>query len=586
MDSTKKIYEIKQFKYGRHIILGLFFFFYSYTYSMVNSYFNVLAGKFCDEKESIFHSRLILISYAAALIILGILLSIHKFRQITLSRIMGIITLMSSLMFYFLFKTENKSVFFIMIYSASFLIGLECVYYYNFMYRAFSYLKHTGLIFAISMSCSILLQFQIQTVSKSENLVLYSLIIIAFISAFLNLSGASEYLANAGEDEIIRSQPPENSRFLPIFISTIIIIILFECIGNFLSYHLLALMYNGQAFVYNFPRLFIIISYILMGIFAEIDDMHYLPIITFAIVLVGILNPVLMQEKSLISVNTCIYYVVAGIINSFFMLIMFKLARGKKFAPLIAVCGRIIDSIFSFVFISSFFSSLPLYNIIGIELTAIIIVMLLFTFSGQFNFRNIRQNASWHITPIDFAKKYEFTEKETEVFIAAISFDGTMSELAKSLYISRSVLYRNLSNICDKTGCGSFQAVKYLYYELPAIDTSINLLSKESACIISDTNAESTYIQKPEEKNDTKPSKSQEVRDEKEQTSFEEKYALTSKEVITLKAFIENPDKTQKELADMQGTTLRTIQRHLANIKSKTKTKSLIELSNLYNSER
>ena len=212
--------------------------------------------------------------------------------------------------------------------------------------------------------------------------------------------------------------------------------------------------------------------------------------------------------------------------------------------------------------------------------------MLLFTFSGQFNFRNIRQNASWHITPIDFAKKYEFTEKETEVFIAAISFDGTMSELAKSLYISRSVLYRNLSNICDKTGCGSFQAVKYLYYELPAIDTSINLLSKESACIISDTNAESTYIKKPEEKNDTKPSKSHEVSDEKEQTSFEEKYALTSKEVITLKAFIENPDKTQKELADMQGTTLRTIQRHLANIKSKTKTKSLIELSNLYNSEK
>ena len=39
----------------------------------------------------------------------------------------------------------------------------------------------------------------------------------------------------------------------------------------------------------------------------------------------------------------------------------------------------------------------------------------------------------------------------------------------------------------------------------------------------------------------------------------------------------------EKELADIQKTTLRTVQRHLANIRTKTDVKSLVELSTLFN---
>ena len=64
---------------------------------------------------------------------------------------------------------------------------------------------------------------------------------------------------------------------------------------------------------------------------------------------------------------------------------------------------------------------------------------------------------------------------------------------------------------------------------------------------------------------------------------FSEAYALTAKETDILRLFIENPGKTQKELAEMQGTsTLRTVQRHLASIRAKTKIKSLVELSMLF----
>ncbi|MBQ7706899.1 MAG: hypothetical protein IJT72_03865 [Lachnospiraceae bacterium] len=438
----------------------------------------------------------------------------------------------------------------------------------------------------------------------------------------MNLSGATGYLSDNDHDEIINSKESQKPHFLKVFISTIIIIILLEFIGNFLTYHLLSLMYSGKAIVYNTPRLFIIISFFIMGIFADISDMHYIPIITFSGVLIGILNPVLMQEESSIYANSCIYYIVAGIINSFFILMMFKLARGKRFAPLIAVSGRIIDAVFSFIFISSVMSSLPLYYIIGIELTAIIIIMLLFTFSGQFNFGHIRQGSSWHISPDDFAIRYKFTEKETEVFISALSFDGTMSELAKSLFMSRSVLYRNLSNICDKTGCGSFQAVKHLYYELPAVEKVQSASENSSEVVINKTNVKQSdtpdvsisntpniEAKSPDENTNQNHSKSSNTYKEKKSSSvkseaynnepapstpdtdsvdrisvFAKKFSLSAKETQTLTAFLDNPEKTQKELADMQGTTLRTIQRHLAGIKTKTNVKSLIELSNLFHS--
>lgn len=296
---------------------------------------------------------------------------------------------------------------------------------------------------------------------------------------------------------------------------------------------------------------------------------------------------------------------------------MFKLARGHRFAPFIAVSGRIIDSIFSFIFTSHAISDFSLIIIIGIELVAIIIIMMLFAFMGMFDFGNNRPSSSRRISPSDFSRRFGMTDKETEVFTAALSFDGTMSELAKSLYMSRSVLYRNLGNICDKTGCSSFQAVKHLYYEMPEEegDTDIANASFENDADIEvndtdiiDKNADITIkkadisannaditIEKAdisakeaaatvESKKATAETDSTSLSDKVKQ--FAKEYTLSEKESETLRVFLENPEKTQKELADMQGITLRTVQRHLSNIRIKTDAKSLVELNNLFYSQQ
>ncbi|MBQ9232457.1 MAG: winged helix-turn-helix transcriptional regulator [Lachnospiraceae bacterium] len=624
MDRAESKSSIWHFKLGRHIILTLFFFIYNYTYSTVNSSFYSYTGKFFTEKYSILFNKLMLLVFAASLIVFGLLFSVIDIKSMNLSRLMGGFTLITSLLMLFFFKSNSKYVFLISAYVLIFIIGIECVYYYKLMYRAFSYMSHTGCVYIISMSSAIIMQYYFQSYAHNYNYALYSLLLLTFIAAFMNLSGAADYLSDTEPEEVINSKPFNDSNFKYTYIGMVVVIILFELIGNFLSYPLLVLMYNGNALVYDSPRLFIVFSYIIMGLVADIKDMKYIPAITSAIVIFDILNPVLMREDSSIYTNTCIYYIVAGVINSFFVLMMFKLARGHRFAPFIAVSGRIIDSIFSFIFTSSFISDFSLINIIGIELVAIIIIMMVFAFMGMFDFGQNRRSASRHISPSDFSKRYGMTEKETEVFTAALSFDGTMSELAKSLYMSRSVLYRNLGNICDKTGCNSFQAVKHLYYELPAeeAEDSEEVIIAESKKH-SRTEKTTTDISNTEKKDNDKYREAEDLKsnnakpkslklkesdeiaataDERTVTSeeepaeavteavsfadkikqFKEYYALSEREEQTLKAFLENPDKTQKELADMQGITLRTVQRHLSNIRIKTDTKSLAELSKLF----
>ncbi|MBQ8923576.1 MAG: hypothetical protein IJ053_02160 [Lachnospiraceae bacterium] len=429
---------------------------------------------------------------------------------------------------------------------------------------AFMNMSHTGIVYTISMSCSILLQYLLQTNINNDNLVLYSLLLITFAAAFMNLSGAVRNLNDNIQEDFFNSKSPGKRQFITVFTAMLFIIVLFEYIGNFLSYPLLSLIFEGTPLVYDTPRLFIIISYIVMGVFADLKDMRYIPVITLTGVLIGILNPVLMHDGSSMYVNTCIYYVNAGIINSFFTLIMFKLARGQRHAPLIAVSGRIIDSFFSFVFISPIILKIPVVYTVGIELVCIIIIMLLLSFTGQLSFEQNKQYAVQHISPADFSKRFGLSNKESEVFLTAINFDGTMSELAKSMFMSRSVLYRNISNICDKTGCDSFQEVKRLYYELPSEDISPvdNESSLDESNTVDTTNDFTDKISR-----------------------FANKYSLTDSEMQTLKIFLENPFKKQKELADMQDITLRTVQRHLANIKAKTNSQSLDEISELFYSK-
>lgn len=591
MDSSKpeKVMPIKHFRYEKQLILFLLFFLYSYNYSMVQSYYSTLANGFFKSEKMVLNSSVSLLFYALGLLLCAVFLSYRKVNPSHLRLTMGIITLLNPPFLMLYFTTQKASFFLVSIFLLMIISGIQGVYIYKLMYDSIAPASHTGKVYAIAVSCSIILQYIFQMRVKNTDFILFSLLVVAFLTAFIFFSGITtrcEKIEQPLSDTDTDAKKGYKS-FRFIFFSILIVLILLEFTGNFLSYPLLALMSQGKPIAYSTPRLFIILAYIFMGIIADIEEMKYIPAVTFVGVLIGILNPVLLYDPTYIYLNTCIYYIVAGTINSFLALMMWKLAKGKKRAPLIATSGRIIDSIFSFIFVSSIWSELSLSLIIGLELIAIIIIMILFAFSGYFNFSSAEEPIVEHITPEEFAKYFELSDKESEIFTAAISHNGTMSELAAKLYISRSILYRNLGNICVKTGQDNFQSVKHLYYQMPVkmkIDTTDSPFSDDSADSIllreNGTNSMDEKIDKsPGETETIDTSKNFENR----LLRFSETYALTTKETDILRLFIENPGKTQKELAEMQGTsTLRTVQRHLAAIRTKTKVKSLVELSVLF----
>ena len=612
-------------RFGKnHILLAILFFFYNFTYSTVMSHFNIHINEYVDSDAAMFHDRLTLLSFGASIIVAGLILSFFKFSQTTLKRLMGIVSLLSAPAILCIYRTHNPHIFLIFMYLFTILIGFECVYYYLHLSKAINRLHHVGLIYIISMSAAIFIQYVMQFVFSS-NVCLFTLLIAAFLKATTNWAYNNDvYTSELSEDHI---ESGNKHSFIFVFVSMIIVIILYEFIGNFLTSLLLDSLHNNNMVAYDKPRLIIIVPYIIMGIAMEIKDMKYISIISITLVLFGILNPILLKDVSSIYVNACVYYLVAGTINSFFVLIMLKLSRGQRFAPLIATSGRVVDSVFSFIFITPLFYTLPSYVIVGIELVCTIIIIIIFAITGELNMSEARTDSVYHISPYDFVKKYNLTDKEAELFITAISFDGNMSELAKKLYISRSVLYRTLSNICDKTGCSSFQAVKQLYYDTPGIaPASVPTLPKESGDQISapgTTNsaeisaefasptsapmtsttitttsapatttttattsvpATSTTTTAATSAPTTTPAPTPSFDDQV--TSWAGKYKLSDKETATLSLFLANPGKTQKELADMQNITLRTISRHIAGIKEKTGTNSLPEISALFYEER
>lgn len=577
--------------------LTLLFFLYCFTYSMVHSCFNTFAAGIGDAAFTLYSYKLLLFFNTAGLIIFGLIRSLAKLSVCQYRRLTGVVTVLTIPLIFLYFATTSKITFMLIAYILTILIGGECIYIYSLMIDAMRRGTRIGIIYFSGASGAVIVQYLLQSFSSKLNLTLYSLVISGFIMSIYELSGGSK-----GTEK-----PNKSSNLVPIphrlryVLITLVIIICLELIGNFLTYSLLILTSDGTPVVYSFPRLFIILGYLVMGIMVDYREMKFLPIITFCAILLGTLNPVLFGEPEHIYVNTSIFYVVVGVINCFLTFMMWKYAVGSRFMPLIAVSGRIIDNIFSIIFISPILSSLPLSYTISLELFVIIFIILLLAFSGQLDLKKDTEPAVKHISPEEFAKRYNLTEKETEVFVAAIEHNGNVSELARSLYISRTVLYRHLGRICEKTGMSNLRGIRTLYFKTGIYAEAedvikpdiISNLEKETEAKadLEIADKKSDYADKKSEKIDKTKDASAALDETEEKNKdegpdrldqFAEKYHLTASEKEILTLFIESPGMTQQEMAFELSVTLRTVQRRLASIRTKTDTKSLPELGKLF----
>ena len=456
---------------------------------------------------------------------------------------------------------------------------------------------HIGLRYAITVSAAVLFQYMMQNVIRDHAFIAYTLLITCFLLALFSFVGAKE---DSREDVISdkETDPLKGNMLLKAVVSGICILILLELIGNFMTTSLLEQVASDNPITYDFPRLFIIFAYMAAGICTDFKKGRYLPVFTLCIIFISILNPILVHNGRDYVINTCLYYIMAGSVNSYLTLSFVKLAAGTRQAPVISSLGRVVDSVFTCLFATPLLYRLSLEGVIFIELIAIILIMLLLAFSGQLSFSETEQEkALVHIRPEAFAEEFGFTQKEKEIFLTAVTHSGTTSELARSLFMSRSVLYRHFTRICEKTGCVSFKDVLTLFYKMPAKTSSamepasfhpadatdktfkagewVKSASDDQALpVLADVRDENINKQK-DAQNKTADTKTKLQR-------FADRFQLNDNEAGALELFLSHPEMTQQQLAEQRGVTLRTMQRHLASLRKKTGCASLVELTAKY----
>ncbi|MBO4863738.1 MAG: winged helix-turn-helix transcriptional regulator [Eubacterium sp.] len=550
-----------------HLIL---FCLYSYIYSMTLSFMNMRAVSVLGSEGSIVLFRTDLLPYVAGCLFYAAIRTLLSDKALIRKNFLTANAVSAAMPFFImLVYTDNPAVFNLSAYILMFIIGILCCDVYLKMSHLFVSFSKTGFYYFVGASAAILIQYIFQAFIGNDNVTLYSLILITFITVFFELALGNGTTVTPDEKPEDSDKHSFNPEFKKLIITAILITICLELIGNFLTSSLIILVSENVFLTYSFPRLFFIFSYLLMGLMSDYKNMKLIPIITLCGMILGILNPIMFGDARYMGLNTCIYYVMAGIANSYLTLVFWKLAGKRRLAPFICVMGRIIDSIFSSIFSGQLLSSLPLPGIIAIELLVIIFMVIIFTYSGQLFLQDKPEAVTLSVrrcTPEEFAGEYGLSEKETLVLAKALTFHGPTTELAKELYMSRSVLYKHFNSICNKTGQESFAGVKQLFYETPGESIS------ES---IGESNSSKEYGEED--------ISIQEMSPEEKLEQFAKTYDLTDNEKKTLALFIENQDLTQNELAELRGITLRTIQRHLSSIRHKTGTASLIQLSSMYN---
>ena len=238
---------------------------------------------------------------------------------------------------------------------------------------------------------------------------------------------------------------------------------------------------NGgtASIVYSWPRLMIIVGYMLVGI-----AVHLVKKIN-AVALILVVLPVIAvnqlvwamgdHDESGMVIFISLFYLGLGVASSFYHISFMDLAVRSRYGRLWAGFGRVIDGIVTVGL--SLFSGLLLKQesvIIAIALLWSAVVVLIFAHilenRNKSRQENVVQNAIPDRTEDEwieiFSQEYGFTEREKDVFAKCVTTEDINDAMAQDLSISRRLLQKYIASIYEKTGCESRSGLVRKYYEV------------------------------------------------------------------------------------------------------------------------
>ncbi|MCR5403325.1 MAG: helix-turn-helix transcriptional regulator [Butyrivibrio sp.] len=233
---------------------------------------------------------------------------------------------------------------------------------------------------------------------------------------------------------------------------------------------------------YEWPRLYMIITYLIMGFLGDLKNGKYLPLFSLCAMLVSVLTPILLADSGKYLLCMCLFYINVGVTISYYNMVFCRLAPSTGWPQLWAGMGRVLDGLTGIMVYVLHIAALSVPTIIVIDIILLIGMIVAMVVSGEFTLTSSAQDDAQKIKELneikeikeikisftdlfnELCRQYSLTSREAEVLQKLLFTEDDLQTIADSMYISRRVLSRHISSIYQKTGAKSRIGLYQIYH--------------------------------------------------------------------------------------------------------------------------
>ena len=257
-------------------------------------------------------------------------------------------------------------------------------------------------------------------------------------------------------------------------LALIVVVMLMTCIFSTLDAEVTLVHVSGNGDVGNWPRLLLVVSALLAGVFYDACHQKYMNLIMYGVTILSTLCIVVMENGGSFYTGLVVFYLSAGFFVVYFTSSFMKLSYNTNLPQLWAGLGRAVNNVCAFIMSSLSLKLLQSNNSVfrnGIVLLLFVLISVAFHFYATFLKISKEEDIVEEVSISEeerlqqFSRAFLLTPRETEVLHVLLVSDDNVQEIAEQLLISRAALYRHITSINEKTNTKSRIGLVQFYYQ-------------------------------------------------------------------------------------------------------------------------
>lgn len=338
-------------------------------------------------------------------------------------------------------------------------------------YRLSLVVQRDCLAKTVSISYALGISFQYLNTHLMQNSIAESIILAvsSAVVALLLLKAEQEQMDSEDRETLKRIENPNLAG-----LALISVVMLMTCIFSTLDAEVTLVHVSGNGDVGNWPRLLLVVSALLAGVFYDACHQKYMNLIMYGVTILSTLCIVVMENGGSFYTGLVVFYLSAGFFVVYFTSSFMKLSYQMNLPQLWAGLGRAVNNVCAFIMSSLSLKLLQSNNSVfrnGIVLLLFVLISVAFHFYAAFLKISKEEDIVEEVSISEeerlqqFARAFELTQRETEVLHVLLVSDDNVQEIAEQLLISRAALYRHITSINEKTNTKSRIGLVQFYYQ-------------------------------------------------------------------------------------------------------------------------